>query len=271
MSSMKFNISKLQYAYSSTGIVNISKANKQDNYFLDNKLTIPLVYCKGSVNVGYWRKKSNISELDLIRVFGNSESIEHYNKKMEIAEILSIEGSFGVKNKFKYIAHSSKVEYYIKEINKIVDVAFFDKDGDVLIYIEVFYKNKKTQEDIDKFNKLNVVVYEYDIQKERCYAISAGISYPKEYSENRKRVVKGRGYIQKQREEINKFKKITEEYYEVKNRKQNLSARLRSKEEQIQYLAIRVNKLREKIKSVRHLEYTQLNLKGTTWEDVINK
>ena len=231
---MDFKISCLEYAYTSNGLVNIDSANKSDSYFLDKELSIPLIYCSGEKNIPYWRKVSNISAEDLKRVFGGSESIEHYNKKIEISQNLYIEDSFGFKKWFKYSAHSSKVEYYIKEINKIVDVAFFDEDGEVFIYIEVFYKNKKTQADIDKFNKLNVVVYEYDIQKRRCYPISAGISYKEQYYKDRERIANSRKYIQTQRKEIKKFKAVSKEYYEIKRGVQNLKARINSKREQIE-------------------------------------
>ncbi len=267
---MDFKISCLEYAYTSNGLVNIDDANKSDSYFLDKELSIPLIYCSGEKNIPYWRKVSNISAEDLNRVFGGSESIEHYNKKIEISQNLYIEDSFGFKKWVKYSAHSSKVEYYIKEINKIVDVAFFDEDGEVFIYIEVFYKNKKTQADIDKFNKLNVVVYEYDIQKRRCYPISAGISYKEQYYKDRERIANSRKYIQTQRKEIKKFKTVSKEYYKSKQRTRVLESKIKSKGEQIEYTQIRIEEVRAKIKSLNHIEQTYLRLQGTTWDDVIN-
>ena len=187
---MDFKISKLKYAYTLKGIVNITNANKDEEYFLDEKLTIPLIFCSGDKNINHWRKKSNISENDLKMVFGNSESIEHYNKKMEIAENLYIDCNIlGL----RYKATSSKTEYYIKSINKIVDVAFFDFSGNLLVCVEVYYTNKKTKKDIDKFNLLDIIVYEYDIQKRRCYPISAGTP-EKEIS---RRILLGGAHIQR--------------------------------------------------------------------------
>ena len=187
---MEFKISKLQYAYTSDGIASIGIANKEREYFLDEKLTIPLVFCSGEKNVNYWRKKSNISEYDLNRVFGNSESIHHYNKKMEIANSLEF---IDMQLDIKYKAHSSKVEYHLKSINKIVDVAFFDKDGNVLVCIEVLYTNKKTEEDISKFNQENIIIYEYDIQSETSYVISAGAFKQEPIN----RIENGREHIQR--------------------------------------------------------------------------
>jgi len=252
---MEFKISKLQYAYTADGIASIGIANKEREYFLDEKLTIPLVFCSGEKNVNYWRKKSNISEYDLNRVFGNSESIQHYNKKMEIANSLEfIDSQLDI----RYEAHSSKVEYYIKSINKIVDVAFFDKEGSVLVCIEVLYTNKKTEEDISKFNQENIIIYEYDIQSETSYVISAGV--PKQEPINR--IENGRKHIQRVTIECEsigeRIIRLTEErskrwrnYYEVeresKSSCEKLKGRIRRKEN-------RISKLKEDILRHRELE-----------------
>jgi len=39
---------------------------------------------------------------------------------------------------------------------------FFD-ESDIMCIIEIYHTNKKTEEDIEKFNKLNTTVYEYNI------------------------------------------------------------------------------------------------------------
>lgn len=196
----KFKIRKLEYAYTSKGVSHISIANKFNEYFLDRDMTIPLVFCSGDKNVNYWRRKSNISRSDMIKVFGNSESIEHYNKKMEIANSLTF---FDDELNIKYKAHSAEVEYRLLAINKIVDVAFFDDDGNILICIEVFKTNKKNYSDIDKFNEENIIVYEYDLQKEKSYPISAGVSI----CEINKRIRRGDKIVQKILKRIKMLKK----------------------------------------------------------------
>ena len=239
---MEFKINCLKYAYTAKGLVNIDDADKLESYFLDKELSIPLTYCSGEKNVPYWRKVSNISAEELKRVFGNSESAEHYNKKIELASGLELtDYSY---RKLMYKAHSSKTEYYIKEINKIVDVAFFDKDGELLICIEVYYTNKKTQKDIDKFNSLNIIVYEYDIQKRRCYPISAGESYSKEHYSNRERIKKSREYIQEQRKEIKRFKNVPKEYYEIKESIEFTKSELNHKKNRLDALSQKLDRLR---------------------------
>ena len=262
---MEFKINCLQYAYTTKGLVNIDDADKFESYFLDKELSIPLTYCSGEKNVPYWRKVSNISAEELKRVFGNSESVEHYNKKIELASGLELtDYSY---RKLMYKAHSSKTEYYIKEINKIVDVALFDKDGELLICIEVYYTNKKTQKDIDKFNSLNIIVYEYDIQKNRCYPISAGESYQDEYYENRERINKSREYIQEQRKEIKRFKNVPKEYYEIKESIEFTKSEIKSQEEQIRYIESKIRPIEIRLEKTELIK-SQLKL---SWKDIVNK
>lgn len=271
---MDFKISHLEYAYTSKGLVSISYANKEEDYFLDEKLTIPLVFCSGDKNVSYWRKKSNISEEDLKRVFGNSESIEHYNKKIEIANSLILEDkTLGL----VYKANHSKVEYYIKEINKIVDVAFFDDNDNLLLCIEVFYTNKKTIEDIYKFNKLNIIVYEYDIQKRGSYPISAGTPQ----QEVNKRFSDGKRHIHTIKKRIERLKKGIERcliktsrdwrsYYEEE---EIYRSKERELEQEIQAEHLRIyeryrerykgllNNVRGQEKNIKELTETEYNLR----------
>ena len=83
------DIKELKYAYNDNKlIISIDDAKKMVKYYLDNNHLIELIYCKGKIKRPYWRKKINSIEVeDLIKKhFGNSESVEHYNRKMEIVK-----------------------------------------------------------------------------------------------------------------------------------------------------------------------------------------
>ena len=163
------NISNLKWAYTKYEIRNIKGASKDEKYFLDISSKIPLIYCKGEINKPYWRKEPNIND-DVIRNhFGCSESLEHYNTKIEFTKrkilcygVNILKGSF------------AKSEYHIRQINKTIDVIYFDENKNPLLGIEVYHKNKKTSEDINKFNKLNFPIYEYNYNTREGKFISFG-------------------------------------------------------------------------------------------------
>ena len=182
---MQFKINNLEYAWAGNAIKHIDSANKEDSYYLDEDLTIPLVYCNGTVVKSYWRKESNIDESIIRNFFGSSESVEHYNKKIQLSKSLVL-NNVSIDDEIQdyvILGSSSIVEYRAKEINKIIDLVYLDNNGDVLVGIEIFCTNKKTSKDIEKFNKLKFPVYEYDINKGVCYPISAPNTNTKEQRE----------------------------------------------------------------------------------------
>ena len=120
---MEFKLNNLEYAWVGNELRHIASGNKSDKYFLDEDLTIPLVFCRGIKIKSYWRKEPNIDDSVIRDFFGSSESVEHYNKKIELSK--SLELQFG---KHLIIGHSSKVEYRVKSINKIIDLIFLDKN-----------------------------------------------------------------------------------------------------------------------------------------------
>lgn len=273
----RFKLKSLKYAYTKHGIADIRIANKKEEYFLDEQLTIPLVFCSGEKNVDYWRKESNISMLELNRVFGKSESIEHYNKKMEIANNKTfIDNNLGLVFKADY----AKTEYYLKDINKIVDIAFFDSSDNILLCIEVFHTNRKTSEDIDKFNQLDIIVYEYDIQKGGCYPISAGNISTEESESIKDRVRKGRIYVQRIRKEImllerkiifykkgikradNKRKKKWRSYYKTIDTVEFLSSALDPIQEQRREILLLEQGIREVRESIKGTEKKKPTIGG---------
>jgi hypothetical protein len=163
-------LNKLQWSYIGFDeIRNIKGANKTEKYFLDKNLTIPLVFCSGEIVVDYWRKDSNIDQGIINDFFGSSESIEHYNKKIEFF----IKKELDLKT-YKFVAHSSQVEYRLKEINKIIDVVFFDNENNPLVGIEIFNTNKKKDSDIKKFENINFPIYEYNYNTKKGEFISFG-------------------------------------------------------------------------------------------------
>ena len=232
---MQFKINNLEYAWVGNAIKHIDSANKEDSYYLDEGLTIPLVYCNGTVVKSYWRKESNIDESIIRNFFGSSESVEHYNKKIQLSKSLVL-NNVSIDDEIQdyvILGSSSIVEYRAKEINKIIDLVYLDNNGDVLVGIEIFCTNKKTSKDIEKFNKLKFPVYEYDINKGVCYPISAPNTNTDEqrriYSEineiERKlsgvriRIERGREYVCEQQERI---KLENKKYWEETNRIEEL-------------------------------------------------
>lgn len=261
---IKFDIKQLEYAYTIDGLASIREANKNNSYFLDDNLTIPLVYCRGNKVIPYWRKKSNISEVDLKRVFGSSESIQHYNEKIRLSTLKSFTCKLlGIEYQF----HSSKVEYRLIEINKTVDVAFFDKDGNIVLCIEVYYTNKKTTEDIDKFNKINVIIYEKRLQKgergERCYPISAGKVDFDGREQLRSRIKGGYRYIQEFRAKnyTKRYKELRKEYWEIKEAIQRTKYLIETKEQ-------RIRKVRSGLQHQKLLNSFKNGLSGSSWTDI---
>jgi len=240
---MEFKLNNLEYAWVGNELRHIASGNKSDKYFLDKDLTIPLVFCKGVKIKSYWRKEPNIDDSVIRDFFGSSESVEHYNKKIELSK--SLELQFG---KHLIIGHSSKVEYRVKSINKIIDLIFLDKNGDILVGIEVLCTNKKTYKDIKKFNEVKFPIYEYNINTGEVYPISSGCTNTEEIkvlsrqvreietsiSENKPRLIRGKRILFRQQNRIkaiekgikrldNKRKEIWRDYYKFKEAAEYLS------------------------------------------------
>lgn len=213
---MEFKLNNLKYAWVGKELKHIASGNKYDKYFLDEDLTIPLVFCKGVKIKSYWRKEPNIDDSVIRGFFGSSESIEHYNKKIELSK--SLELQFG---QHLITGESSKVEYRVKSINKVIDLIFLDRNGDILVGIEVFCTNKKTDEDIKKFNQVNFPIYEYNIHTGEVYPISSGCTNTEEIkqlsreirevetsiSEDKPKLIRGKGILLRQRNRIKRLEK----------------------------------------------------------------
>jgi hypothetical protein len=201
------------------------------------------VFCKGIKIKSYWRKEPNIDDSVIRDFFGSSESVEHYNKKIELSK--SLELQFG---KHLIIGNSSKVEYRVKSINKIIDLIFLDKNGHILVGIEVLCTNKKTYKDIKKFNEVKFPIYEYNINTGEVYPISSGCTNTEEIkvlsrqvreietsiSENKPRLIRGKRILFRQQNRIkaiekgikrldNKRKEIWRDYYKFKEAAEYLS------------------------------------------------
>tara|TARA_R110000803_G_C11923065_1_gene314574 strand:+ start:44 stop:1036 length:993 start_codon:yes stop_codon:yes gene_type:complete len=233
-------LNKLQWSYIGFDeIRNIKGANKTEKYFLDKNLTIPLVFCSGNDYVDYWRKRPNMDQGIINGFFGCSESIEHYNKKIEFF----IKKELDLKS-YKFVAHSSQVEYRLKEINKIIDVVFFDNENNPLVGIEIFNTNKKTDSDIKKFENINFPIYEYNIKTRKCYPISCGclesdevklfkekiLKTNNEISRDKIRLEKGREHVQEQtkRYGFDSSESIEREIKDIKNTIENTIEKIKS-------------------------------------------
>ena len=178
------NLKNLQWAYCENEFRHITGASKDENYFLDKLNKIPLIYCKGEINKPYWRKEPNVHD-DLIKKhFGTSESIEHYNTKMYFTQHKQVAYE---ENIIK--AEFSESEYYIKQINKRVDIMFFDVNKEPLLGIEVYKTNKKTNEDINKFEKLNFPIYEYNYNTKKGEFISSGNTNTEEIKSIKREII----------------------------------------------------------------------------------
>jgi hypothetical protein len=251
---MEFKLNNLKYAWVGNKLRHIVSGNKSDKYFLDENLTIPLVFCKGVKIKSYWRKEPNVDDSVIRDFFGSSESVEHYNAKIKI----SIENTFSYIDyvydgsyrevPISFVGKSSQVEYMVKEINKFIDVVLFDENNKPLIGIEVLCTNKKTDEDIKKFNKVNFPIYEYNINTEESYPISAGNTdteqirilseqirhYEESINKDKPNLIKGESILGRQQGGIKRLekgiKRLDErrrkewrEYYKIKETAEYLS------------------------------------------------
>jgi len=167
------SIKDLKLAYNERGVLTLLEyAEKGQDYYLDEGLTIPLLIAEGSVNRKHFRRFPNIDVQVIRDYFGSSESIEHLNAKRQILYSKSIQiGSVIIQG------HTAKDEVRFLDTNNIIDVVLYDEKGNVLLGIEVYHTNKKDKESISKLNKLNINIYEQDINDEKgsrfiCYARS---------------------------------------------------------------------------------------------------
>ena len=220
---MDFKIKELKLAYDSEGILySIEGATKQKEWYLDKESKIPLTLANGDVNTKHWRRALSVSDKDIRNYFGNSESLSHYNAKMSY--LLNPEFILA-DNLFK--GASAVVEYRCKEINKIIDAVLIDSEGKPLIGIEILQTNKKTEQDIEQFNKLNYPIYEYNINTEEKYPISAGDTDTEESEPRRERIeainrrlVEVTQRLTKSREPVSELRRRTEmegkKYYKIR-------------------------------------------------------
>ena len=199
----EFRLNKLEYACTLNDVIHISTANKSDKYFLDEELTIPLVFCSGDRNVDYWRTEPNIDESIIRTYVGSSESIEHINAKRSFYRGLRLDF-----HKDSILGYSAVMEYYVKEINKTIDVVYLDESGKVIVGIEIFCTNKKTEDDIKKFNKVKFPIYEYDNNTTAIYPISAGDTDTSEITKLLNRIDKDKQDINKVHSRIRKSKEV---------------------------------------------------------------
>ena len=152
------SIKDLKLAYNERGVLTLLEyAEKGQDYYLDEGLTIPLLIAEGSVNRKHFRRFPNIDVQVIRDYFGSSESIEHLNAKRQILYSKSIQiGSVIIQG------HTAKDEVRFLDTNNIIDVVLYDEKGNVLLGIEVYHTNKKDKESmaaIKKYWYLPILVF----------------------------------------------------------------------------------------------------------------
>ena len=231
-------IRKLESAYSDKGVVTyIEYAQKGNTYFFDDKLTIPLLVADGKINVKHFRRHPNV-DIELIRdVIGSSESPEHFNAKRKIfnEKSININGTI-IKG------YSAEEEVRFPETNNIVDVVLYDSKGEVLLGVEVCYKNKKSKEAINKLNKLNINIYEKnitDIEQSRFLCLY-GELYDRDNNNNG-----GSEFVSKKTD----VSSIQQEIRELEEESRKDSKRIKDGREFLRVQQADINRIEAKIKS----------------------
>ena len=130
---------------------------KNKIYFANYDLSIKLVKAEGEQRQ-YLRLANNNFFADL----GSSgESEEHFNAKMQIVKN---KGYFDtILNQFLSF---SKLIPEFKQGNKIPDISCYDENDNLVMCIEIFFSNKKSEDDIEQLKKLNVPITEINIKDE---------------------------------------------------------------------------------------------------------
>jgi hypothetical protein len=93
--------------------------------------------------------------------FNNNGGASPHNKKEKtMYDLNKIQEYLDNKKVLIYQGSNNRdYKYYIKEIKKQPDIVFFDADDKMMCVIEIHDTNPKTEEDINKFQKLNIPVY----------------------------------------------------------------------------------------------------------------
>jgi len=155
-------LSKLKLAYNKEGaLINIYDADKNESFYLDEDREILLIVVdkynrkdKTEVSKHYKRDPKTPQEI-IDNYCGASESIEHLNAKRQIL----LDGGITIGY---YFVKANRVELEVRfpETNNIIDAVLYDSDDKVLMGVEICHTNKKSEEDINKLNKLNIIIYE---------------------------------------------------------------------------------------------------------------
>lgn len=154
--SKRINISKLEYAYDKNkDLVNVELSKKGSLYYLDEDLTIQLLVADGQVNIKHFKRHPSVDYEVIRKYFGNSESIEHLNAKRQIL----IDGGVSISGTF-IDASKVRLEVRFPKTGNIIDAVLYDANDNILLGVEICHTNKKTQEDIEKLNELNINIYE---------------------------------------------------------------------------------------------------------------
>jgi len=157
-------ISGLEFAFNNLDQrVHIDAAQKNTRWWLLEGKQIELVLCDGEKVKKYWRTKvdGEFEKMypDGIKQYWNRESEQHKYIKRQLLEkkILPIGNNHLIR------PHSVEAEVWLDSIKKRPDIVFYDKDGNIMCLIEIYYSNKKSPSDIKKLSELNVPIFEINV------------------------------------------------------------------------------------------------------------
>lgn len=147
---------KYTFLYSSVGVLtHIDDAIKGEYYFLFFDNETEYIVRHGLVNRKHYALKNDIGGGG-----GYGESAEHYNAKMAIVYNKKYFDTI-----FKEFIEFDEVKPEKRQENKIPDLSCYI-DGNLVMAIEIYSTNKKTEDDIIELKKLNIPVIEIDINNE---------------------------------------------------------------------------------------------------------
>lgn len=149
---------KYYYLFDKNGVLtHIDKAIKGETYYYEHS-KIEFIVRDGDINRKHFALKNTINFLSF---GGGGESIEHYNAKMKIAnELTYFDDIFDTDIYFHKVISEKKIN------NKIPDLSCYDENDNLVMAIEIFYSNKKTEIDILELKKLGIPIVEIDINND---------------------------------------------------------------------------------------------------------
>lgn len=140
--------------------VHISEAEKNTTYYRYGDLNVEYIVREGDVNRKHFALKNSMSVL-VNTGTSSGESPEHYNAKMKIAHEKKYYDTI-----LKQYITFHKVLAEVPQGGKIPDISCYDGNNNLIMAIEIYNTNRKTEDDIEQLRNLNVPLVEIDINNE---------------------------------------------------------------------------------------------------------